>query len=301
MGADTRKTMNSLLAGVLAFMLLGAAAPARAQTAQASKDYLVHMPGIAGYHWLDRQFLSGLRDAGFEGDIEVRDWPGDDPGLAALLARKRNRQEAQAVADMILARVREHPGGRIVLTAHSGGAGIAVWALEKLPDDVKVDTVLMLAPALSPRYDLSKALRHVRGNAYAFTSTFDAIVLGAGTSTFGTIDGVKCDAAGRCGFTVPDGADEKAYEKLVQVPYDAKWMQEGNIGDHIGPMGFRFTRSVLAPLVVGEEVAKDAKAPAVKTTSAAKGQASSSAARRNEGLASSRKKQSNTSKGATAP
>jgi pimeloyl-ACP methyl ester carboxylesterase len=295
--------MNSFFI-VLACLLLGGAAPARGETAQAQaqpqppKDYLVHMPGIAGYHWLDRQFLSGLRDAGFEGDVDVRDWPGEDPGLAALLARKRNRKEAQAVADMIQARVREHPGGRIVLTAHSGGAGIAIWALEKLPDDVKVDTVLLMAPALSPRYDLSKALRHVRGNAYAFTSTFDAIVLGAGTSTFGTIDGVKCDAAGRCGFTVPDGADEKAYEKLVQIPYDAKWMQEGNIGDHIGPMGFRFARNVLAPLVVGEEAAKSAPA--------AKGQAHSSAARRNEGLVSLRKHDGAGSsaapkKGATAP
>ena len=32
----------------------------------------------------------------------------------------------------------------------SGGAGPAVWALEALPPDVRVDSVLLAAPALSP-------------------------------------------------------------------------------------------------------------------------------------------------------
>jgi pimeloyl-ACP methyl ester carboxylesterase len=204
--------------------------------------------------------LAGLREGGFYGETDVHDWTGNDPGIAALLARERNEREAQVVADLIEKRFRDHPKGRIVLTAHSGGTGIAVWALEKLPKDVKVDTVLLLASALSPRYDLTDALAHVRGGMYAFTSELDAFVLGAGTSTFGTIDGVKCDAAGRWGFEMPDDADPKQYEKLVPMPYDAKqWLREGNLGDHIGPMNRRFARNVLAPLVAGgQDVVKRA-------------------------------------------
>jgi pimeloyl-ACP methyl ester carboxylesterase len=156
------------------------------------------------------------------------------------------------VADALTKRYRENPSRRIVITSHSGGTGIAVWALEKLPDDVKVDTVVMLASALSPDYDLTRALRHVRGRMYAFNSLTDTLVLGVGTRTFGTVDGVKCDAAGRCGFSLPDGADETQYKKLVQVPYNAAWMALGNIGDHIGPMSNPFARDVLAPVVRGK-------------------------------------------------
>jgi hypothetical protein len=127
-----------------------------------------------------------------------------------------------------------------------------VWALEKLPADVKVDTVLLLASALSPEYDLRDALRRVRGKMYSFSSLDDALVLGVGTRTFGTIDGVKCDAAGRCGFALPEGVEPAAYEKLVQVPYSAEWMDLDNIGDHVGPLRELFARDVLAPVVKGQ-------------------------------------------------
>ena len=96
------------------------------------------------------------------------------------------------------------PKLEITLTSHSGGTGIAVWALEKMPEGMQVQTLVLLASALSPDYDLSKALRHVRGKAYVFYSQNDQVVLGAGTRLFGTIDGVKSDAAGLIGFRMPD-------------------------------------------------------------------------------------------------
>ncbi len=215
-------------------------------------DYLLHLPGIAGYKWIDEMMLTGVIEGGFIGEVQVHDWPGDDPGLNALLAHKKNRRQAQLVAEKIAARRKQHPHARIVLTAHSGGTGILVWALAKLPEDVHVDEVLLIAPALSPTYDLSKALARVRGRMYAFSSPHDAVVLGVGTRTFGTIDGVRTDAAGRVGFEMPEGADERQYEKLVPMPYDPAWMKVGNIGDHIGPMSPRFSRAVLAPLVLGK-------------------------------------------------
>lgn len=271
-----------LLSSILSQTLsVGVAAAARADDPKPATDYLLHFPGIAGYHNMDRQLLRGLRNGGFDGEIEVRDWPGEAPGLAALFARKRNHEQAQAVADAIAERRRDHPSARIILTAHSGGAGIVVWALEKLPGDVKVDTVLLLAPALSPEYDLSKALARVRGRMYAFTSTYD-IVLGPGTTTFGTIDGVKGEAAGRCGFIVPEHADREAYTNLVQMPYDTKWLREGNLGDHIGAMGWQFSKNVLAPLLVAGAAPADGKAPET-----ANPQAKSTAARRPMSLAAS--------------
>jgi pimeloyl-ACP methyl ester carboxylesterase len=212
-------------------------------------EYLLHLPGIAGERNLDRHFCEGLRDGGYGGKIEIFDWPRSDPGLNALLARQRNEDEADKLSKKLEETARQEPKQNIRIVCHSGGAGIAVWALERLPDDVKIETLVFVAPALSQRYDLSKALSHVRGKAYAFTSENDVLVLGAGTSLFGTIDGVKEQAAGMRGFTKPEGAADEQYRKLVQLPYRKQWMEFGNIGDHIGPMDEKFAANVISPLL----------------------------------------------------
>jgi len=281
------RAIVSLLSSILSVAIV-ITASARAEQAKPSADYLIHLPGIAGYHGMDRQLLDGLRDGGFAGEVDVIDWPGEAPGLAALFDRRRNLQQSQVLADAIVARLRERPSDRIVVTAHSGGAGIVVWALEKLPAGVSVDTVVLLAPALSPEYDLSKALAHVRGKMFAFTSPYD-VVLGPGTRTFGTIDGVKCDAAGKCGFVLPPDVDKELYNRLVQLPYDNKWLREGNVGDHIGSMGRHFSRNVVAPLVTGK---LDQPGAPVNDVASAKGQARPTAARRSTGLAPSRQETS---------
>ena len=69
---------------------------------------------------------------------------------------------------------------------------------------------------------------------------------------FGTIDGIKCDAAGECGFQQPDAAEATQYAKLTQMPYNSDWMHYGNDGDHIGTLSRQFAEHVLAPLVMGE-------------------------------------------------
>src|SRR5438105_1266780 len=61
--------------------------------------YLLHLPGIGGYRGIDRRMLQGLRDGGFEGEIEPYDWTENDPGLAALLADQRHKIEAKKVSN----------------------------------------------------------------------------------------------------------------------------------------------------------------------------------------------------------
>jgi hypothetical protein len=220
-------------------------------SADTSKAWLLHLPGISGETGLDRGMLAGLRQGGYDGKIEVYDWTGRHPGLGALLANKHNHEEAQKIADRITKQFHDQPDGQILIVSHSAGTGLCVWALEDLANDVKVDTVFLLSPALSPNYDLSKALSHVKGKAYAFFSPNDFLVLAAGTHLFGTIDGKKTAAAGNTGFTRPDGADAKQYDKLVAEPYDPAWMKLGNIGDHVGYMMPVFDAAVLAPLMLG--------------------------------------------------
>lgn len=95
--------------------------------------------------------LSGLRNAGVNANIVVYDWTDNDPGIHALQAYQRNQQEAQKVADLIAAHAAADPDSPIYVTAHSGGCAVAAWALAKLPPDVKVQTVLFMAPACLPR------------------------------------------------------------------------------------------------------------------------------------------------------
>jgi hypothetical protein len=200
--------------------------------------------------------LRGLQEGGLDAEMRPYDWTKRDPGLSALLATDMHKTETQHVTKMLADLRQEHPDSRITITCHSGGAGIIVWALEALADDVKVENVMLLSPALSPTYDLSKALRHVRGKMYVVYSPYDVAVLGIGTNMFGTIDGVKTDASGKVGFAKPQAADEREYEKLVQVAYDAHWVKLGNIGDHIGSMARPFARKILAPLLLKGELVK---------------------------------------------
>jgi hypothetical protein len=241
----------SIYLAILVIAAASSAAPA-ADTTRPSESvaWLIHFPGIDGYGHFDRRMFAGLIAGGVSAHFEVFDWTGNDPGLDALHAIARNHREATNIAGLITDQSRQFPGMPIDITAHSGGCGLAIWTLEQLPDDVKVDTVLLLAPALSPRYDLSKALRHVRGNVYVFSSVHDTMVLSAGTQIFGTIDGVYSKAAGFGGFVAPPGADAGEYRKIVPCPYQEVWKEYGDFGGHLGPLSRKFATVVLAPLLV---------------------------------------------------
>jgi pimeloyl-ACP methyl ester carboxylesterase len=233
------------------------------EPALAKGPLLLHLPGIAGYRGYDRRMLAGLRAGGVKGHMVVYDWTENDPGIGALVSYQRNQAEAGRIADLIVAHAKADPGAPIDLTAHSGGCGLAVWALEKLPADVSVETVLLMAPALSPTYDLSKSLHHVQGRMYVFSSRIDGIVLDAGTRVFGTIDGIRTEAAGFGGFVQPAGADAAMYGKLVGMPYRSDWMRYGNFGEHIGALSRPFAEAVLAPLLDVPQLAATTR-PAVE-------------------------------------
>lgn len=215
------------------------------------RSYVLHLPGIGGRRGLDRALARGLTAGGFDAS-DCYDWTANDPGLNALRAIERNHGQALRVANMITTFARKNPGVRIHLVAHSGGTGIAAWALEALPPDVRVYNLVLLASALSPDYDLSEALKHVEHRAYAFTSVNDTLILKVGTQLLGTIDGKKVAAGGWGGFVVPDGADEEQYAKFVQYPYDPAWLKYDNIGDHVGPMLTPFAQNVLSPLMLAD-------------------------------------------------
>ena len=68
--------------------------------------------------------------------------------------------QAALLADAVRRFTAAQPGDPVFLVAKSGGSGVIVKALEQLEED-SVERAILLAPALSPGYDLSAALRAV--------------------------------------------------------------------------------------------------------------------------------------------
>jgi pimeloyl-ACP methyl ester carboxylesterase len=138
---------------------------------------------------------------------------------------------------------RQHPSGRIDLIGHSAGAGVVLGALPRI-GQAHVHTVILLAPSVSPSYDLTAALAHVDGVMHAFHSDRDTGFLEWRTSNFGTYDGMKNPAAGFAGFT-----GSYAPAKLVQHPYDPNWESLDYDGGHFSIRSAAFARQIIAPLL----------------------------------------------------
>lgn len=239
------------LAGCGSMTLCGAgAAP---QPPGASHTYLLHMPGMAGWVQPDTDWLRGMEEGGAFDRIEVYDWPPPYFLIGAVQAYEHNRVAARWLADSIAAKVREDPAARIILSGWSAGAAITIWALEDLPDDVQVQSVLLIQAAVDPDHDLTRALRHVRGHLFSLQSGADLVVLGLGTLIVGTADGgAHTASAGQTGFHKPPGCNPEDYAKLVDLPYKLDWIVYGDLGGHVGQMSPALAKNVLAPMLAGD-------------------------------------------------
>jgi pimeloyl-ACP methyl ester carboxylesterase len=175
----------------------------------------------------------------------------------ADLTNAANRDlRAREIADALLAFREEHPAAALFLVGKSGGTGLIVKALEHLPGST-VERAVLLSPALSPTYDLTRALHAVRREMVAFWSPLDVIVLGVGTRIFGTIDRIKSVSAGMVGFRPPaanDAGQQAAYRKLRQVRWGPRMASTGYLGGHVGPDNPAFLRKYVVPLLrVGDD------------------------------------------------
>jgi hypothetical protein len=230
------------------------------------KPYLLHLPGITGGFWLHDSYCRALNSGGFDAETGIYDWTGSRFAIAALTQRERNLLEADKVARLITRKYRAAPERPLYLSCESGGAGVAVWALERLPEDVQVEAAVLVSPALSTEYDLSAALRHVRRRMLVFPSRSDGLILGFGTLFFGTMDRKHDKSAGLDGFTRPASADAAQYDKLEQFHYRGKMLfTYGNSGGHAWAMYPHFASAWLAPRLI--ELARERDAASKESPS----------------------------------
>ena len=197
----------------------------------------------------------GMLEAGFPGACEMFTW---QTGLGAVADQdvdvQYKRQKAGELAARIVEYRKQQPDAPVYLIGLSAGTVVAVFTAEAVPDDCPLDTVVLLGASIGANYDLTKALRHVRGKLYIFTSPNDG-VLGLLMVATGTADRQPGSAAGITGFVMPAGASEetqKLYaEKLVTVSWTRDFERVGNYGHHLDNVNKEFIRNYVAPLVMG--------------------------------------------------
>lgn len=191
----------------------------------------------------------GLHDAGYEGRVKVFAWQswthaGDQIRL------NRNRAKAAELAREIRQYRRRHPQTEINIIALSAGTGIAAFALEFLPERIDVNNVFFLGCSLSSKYDLTRAMRRIKGNLYVLYHPTDRILRNVVWYT-GTVDRKAGDEgiAGLEGFYMPaslTSATRDEYVKIQNVPYRLEFSEAGYRGGHTSATSRAFVRRYLA-------------------------------------------------------
>jgi len=240
---------------VISVLVSGCSVADLGTTERESRGLVLVLPGIEGRSTWNYNLARGLADGGVKAGIEIFDWGTNIPGgmLINLTDLDRNQKMAEALRDHIVEYKRAHPGRPVHVIGHSGGGGIAVLTAEKLPDDVRLSSVILLAAALSPDYDLRSALRHTQYGIFNYYSTMDRMLLDVGTRVAGTIDRSHTSAAGSVGFYRPaavENGDRALYDKLHQIAWHSEMGWCGHMGDHFGWTNPAFVRRYLAQLIV---------------------------------------------------
>ena len=194
--------------------------------------------------------------------VEIVSWGHGFGRWHADLTSVGNRDEKAGLLALCVRRYKaERPTDPVYLVAKSGGAGIVVKALE-LIDEKQVERAVLLAPALSPAYNLSRALRAVRHEMVVFWSPLDVFMLGMGTKVFGTVDRVRTAAAGLVGFRVPAAEGKpnenngSEYDKLRQIRWRPRMAATLYLGGHFGTDSPLFLRKYVAPLLRVEQASR---------------------------------------------
>lgn len=204
-----------------------------------------------------RGVKAGLESAGFNGAFVEPRWETGMGVFADQVASEAyKRQKAGEVATMIRDARSAHPDAPITLIGLSAGTAVAVFTLEALPVDCKVDNVVLLGASIAQTYDLTNALRRVKGRMVVFTSENDA-VLNFAVPLAGTADreSATTESAGLDGFVMPTGASmetRRLYSKVTNIMWRASFEKDGDWGGHTDTTQPRFVRDHIAPIVMQE-------------------------------------------------
>ncbi len=206
--------------------------------------------GVGGIDFVGFASQWALPRAGVRHEIRDFVWTH---GKGHLFRDLQDTQHCLQKAEELAQKVRQvkaaDPDRPVFLMGKSGGAGIVLAAAGQLPP-ATLERIILLSAAVSPTHDLRQALRATRYEIVSFYSPFDQVVLGWGTSQFGTIDRYYGPSAGLRGFVIPSKLntyDKALYGRLIQIPWHRSMILEGHPGSHIGTSMPSFVAKEVAP------------------------------------------------------
>lgn len=212
---------------------------------KAKNGITFYCPGAGNTDFGDIGIREGLESAGYPGQVATVTWTFSLNAAIDQAVRVNARVGAASLADAIQRYIDEYPDKPVNVIGLSAGTGVAIWALEAMKPQYKVENVVLLGSSLSASYDVSEALKHVNGKIYNYWSPNDA-VLAIPMKVFGTIDGVFGeDGAGAVGLRSPRGRD-----RIVNVQWKSEFSRYGYNGGHTDSTSAPFVRAVLARHVV---------------------------------------------------
>jgi len=213
---------------------------------------VVILPGIEGESGANRDIRDGLDAAGVDRSLQIWHWGRPLPLLGLVVNQIDfigNYLAGDRVAQRIMEYQDNYPDRPVHIIGHSGGGGIAVMAAAALPEDRKIDGVVLLSASISSNHDMSKALKRCSNGVVNFYNRDDLVLLGLVTTVLGNVGGAHGPSAGLTGFNVPDmsGNEEKqqAYRKLYQAPLSEAMLQ--GAGAHFSTTQPHFVSTYVTP------------------------------------------------------
>ena len=203
------------------------------------------LPGVFGKTPYNTRLISLLKETSTA--VEYYDWTKGVPLFMrrGLSRDSRNSAAVREIAMKIESYQDRYPGRPVYVVGLCAGAGLACEALTRLSDGRRIESAILLGPALSADYDLAPALKATRRGIDSFHSPLDIPVLMALTTFVGTIDGRHMPAAGAIGFL--RRTHEKA--KLRQHIYNPKMLMQGHLGGHFGWTATKFVGRNVVPII----------------------------------------------------
>ncbi len=103
-----------------------------------------YLDGAGNFGFGKESVPIGLAEAGYQGHVEHFIWTTYMGPLVDQMNLSHNRRAARVLARRIRTYQRQHPGRPVDLIGLSAGSGVAIFALEALPPENKVDHVVFL-------------------------------------------------------------------------------------------------------------------------------------------------------------
>jgi pimeloyl-ACP methyl ester carboxylesterase len=248
MSSPTRRALRAFAFLLICAVATAADGPARrwdcgsehALLPQQVEGRLLILPGVGNTRFHLAGFVAAAQTQLPRFEVDVRPWGTPFLTIHNLRAHERNAETAAAIAAEIAEWRRANPDAPFYLVGYSGGGGMATLVTAALPDDLGIDRLVLVAPAISPGYPLAdKVLPHVHEYVVNYASERD-LQVGWGTRTFGTIDRKNTDSAGAIGFAV-------SHERLLEYHWSDDDEPFGHAGNHLAYLSARWQAAKLLP------------------------------------------------------